>query len=148
MKRLVVYLVPVLLLAAGKTPTLDQSLGFQTPANAQISPDGRYVAYEAQTADWEDDAFKTEIWIAPVASPGTRYQLTRGKKSSSSPEWSPDSRRLSFLSDRDGKKQIYLISPAGGEAQKLTDFETDISALKWSPDGSTIAFVAADPETK
>jgi dipeptidyl aminopeptidase/acylaminoacyl peptidase len=145
---LTLFVSCALLTAAPKVPTIDQSLEFHAPANPRISPDGRYIAYEVQSADWEENVFKSEIWIAPVASPHDRYQLTRGKKSSSRPEWSPDSRRLAFSSDRDGKKQIYLISPAGGEAQKLTEFETDVGAFKWSPDGRTIAFVAADPEGK
>ena len=145
---LTLFVSAALLTAAPIVPTIDQSLEFHAPANPRISPDGRYVAYEVQSADWDDNVFKSEIWIAPVAGPHDRYQLTRGKKSSTRPEWSPDSRRLAFLSDRDGKKQIYLISPAGGEAQKLTEFETDVSTFKWSPDGRTIALVAADPEGK
>ncbi len=84
-------------------------------AGAQISPDGRYVAYTVQQTNWDENDFFTQIWIA-VPYTGERYQLTSGKKSSTGPQWSPDSRRLAFTSDRDGKRQIYLISPAGGEA--------------------------------
>src|SRR4030095_13635082 len=53
-----------------------------------------------------------------------------------------------FISDRDGKRQIYLIAPAGGEAIQLTTVETSVSSMSWSPDGTSIAFTAADPETK
>jgi len=69
-----------------------------------------------------------------VTATGERYQLTSGKKASTGPQWSPDSRRLAFTSDRDGKRQIYLISPAGGEAAQLTAEETGVGAIAWSPD--------------
>src|SRR5262249_1880882 len=55
---------------------------------------------------------------------------------------------LAFLSDRDGKPQLYLIAPNGGEAFKLTNVETGINDFHWSPDGKQIAFTASDPETK
>ena len=79
---------------------------------------------------------------------GERYQLTSGKKSSNSPHWSPDSRRLAFVSDRAGKRQIYLIAPTGGEAVQLTTEENGIGSMAWSPDGSAIAFTSSGPESK
>jgi len=107
---------------AASTPTFDQSLNSKTVSGAQISPDGRYVAYTQQETNWDENDYVQQIWIA-VVSTGERYKLTSGKKSSSGPQWSPDSKRLAFTSDRDGKRQIYLISPAGGEATQLTNEE-------------------------
>lgn len=132
---------------AGKIPTIEQSLNLKSAAGPRISPDGRYVAYQVQKTNWEENAFETEIWIA-VTSTGERYQLTNAKKSSTNPQWSPDSKRIAFISDRDGKRQIYLIPPNGGEAVQMTAVETAVSALNWSPDGRRIAFSAAEPESK
>jgi Tol biopolymer transport system component len=95
------------------TPTIEQSLNLKTAQAPRISADGRYVAYQVQSANWEDNSFQSELWIAVVAS-GDRYQLTYSKKDSVNPSWSPDSGRIAFLSDRAGKRQIYLISPWGG----------------------------------
>jgi dipeptidyl aminopeptidase/acylaminoacyl peptidase/N-acyl-D-aspartate/D-glutamate deacylase len=128
-------------------PTISQSLTFKRALAQQISPDGQYVAYEVEETDWTENAFKSEIWIARIET-GARHQMTRSKKSSSNPRWSPDSKLIAFLSDRGGKKQIYTISPHGGEAQPLTEFETDIEDFRWAPDGRSIAFTATDPETK
>ena len=100
----------------------------KSASGAQISPDGRYVAYVVTQTNWEENDFVQQIWIAQTAT-GERYQLTSGKKSSSGPQWSPDSRRLAFVSDRDGKRQIYLIAPGGGEAAQLTTEENGVSAL-------------------
>jgi dipeptidyl aminopeptidase/acylaminoacyl peptidase len=133
--------------AIGQTPTVEQSLSLKSAAGPRLSPDGRYVAYLVQETNWDENAFETEVWIADIAT-GARYQLTNAKKSSSAPRWSPDSRRLAFISDRDSKRQLYLIARAGGEATQLTSVETGVNAFDWSPDGRRIAFTASDPESK
>jgi dipeptidyl aminopeptidase/acylaminoacyl peptidase len=134
--------------AAGATvPTIDESLSMKSVAGAQISPDGRYVAYSVTQTNWDDDDFISQIWIAVTAT-GERYQLTSGKKGSTGPQWSPDSRRLAFTSDRDGKRQIYVIAPSGGEASQLTAEDNGVGAIAWSPDGAAIAFTSTGPESK
>ena len=132
------------LCAFGAAPSIDTSLSARSVTGAQISPDGRYVAFGVQQANWDENDFITQIWIAVTAT-GERYQLTSGKKSSSGPQWSPDSRRLAFGSERDGKRQIYIISPSGGEAAQLTSEEDGVSAFGWSPDGNWIAFASTGP---
>ncbi|MDP8981737.1 MAG: S9 family peptidase [Acidobacteriota bacterium] len=132
---------------AAQVPTIDQSLSMKTPGGARISPDGRYVAYTVQQANWEENSFDSQIWIALPAT-GVRYQLTSGKKSSQNPRWSPDSKRLAFASDRDGKQQIYVIAPNGGEAAQLTGEENGVNNFDWSPDGTTIAFTSTGPDSK
>lgn len=42
-------------LTGGTTPTIDQSLSMKSVSGAQISPDGRYVAYSFQQARWDDN---------------------------------------------------------------------------------------------
>jgi dipeptidyl aminopeptidase/acylaminoacyl peptidase len=133
--------------SAAQTPTIEQSLNLRSASAPSISPDGRYVAYQIQKSNWEENAFETELWIA-VTSTGERYQLTNSKKSNTGPRWSPDSKRIAFISDRDGKRQIYLIAPNGGEAVPLTGLENGVSSIEWSRDGRHIAFTAADPESK
>jgi dipeptidyl aminopeptidase/acylaminoacyl peptidase len=133
--------------APPSAPTVDQSLNFKTASNPRISPDGRYVAYQVQETDWNENAFKSEIWLND-SNTCERYQLTRSKKSSTDAYWAPDGKRLAFLSDRDGKRQIYVIRPRAGEACPLTKVETAVQAFRWSPDGRHIAFTAAEPESK
>src|SRR5205085_10434204 len=122
---LALFFLPCITPTRAQTPTIEQSLSMKGVSNPRISPDGRLVAYQERTTDWDQNAFVNQIWIANAAT-GERYQLTSGKKSSNSAAWSPDSRRLAFLSDREGKSQIYLISPSGGEAFQLTKVETGV----------------------
>jgi dipeptidyl aminopeptidase/acylaminoacyl peptidase len=165
------------------TPSLEESLSLKTIAGARISPDGRFIAYRVRETDWKENSYVRQIWLANVAT-GASFQLTRGKKSSDAPEWSPDGRWLAFIGEReanaivpaadaekkaaekrdaekkDGKddkkegegkpaaRQIWVISPEGGEAWQLTQQETDVSAFHWSKDGKQIAFTAASPESK
>jgi dipeptidyl aminopeptidase/acylaminoacyl peptidase len=135
------------LCATAATPTIDQSLSMKSIQGAEISPDGRFVAYVVQETNWDENEFVQQIWIAQPAT-GELYQLTSGKKSSSSPRWSPDSKRLAFGSDRDGKRQIYRISPSGGEGAQLTAEENGVGAFEWSPDGASIAFTSSGPDSK
>jgi dipeptidyl aminopeptidase/acylaminoacyl peptidase len=147
---LAIALFSLCIATAAETPTLEQSLSMKSVSNAEISPDGRYVAYLVTQADWDENEFVSQLWIAVTAT-GESYQLTSGKKSSTSPQWSPDSRHLAFISERDGKRQIYVISPAGGEASQVTTEENGVSAMAWRPSASpesVLAYTSTGPDPK
>src|SRR5579862_2498713 len=141
------FVTAVAFAASSSTPTIDESLSMKSVGGAQISPDGRYVAYSVTQTNWDENEFVQQLWIA-VVSTGERYQLTSGKKSSVNPRWSPDSTRIAFTSDRDGKRQIYLIHPRGGEAQQLTSEENGVDSMEWAPDGNSMAYSSTGPDTK
>src|SRR5437016_9203784 len=126
-------------------PTVDDLLPAKSVGGAQISPDGKWIAYTTSYGDFKQDAFIIQIWLVASDS-GKSFQLTRGEKSSTNPKWSPDGQWLAFLSNRlEDKNQIFLINPLGGEAQPLTKSETAINNFAWSEDGKTIAYTAAEP---
>lgn len=108
----------------------------------RFSPDGSRVAYVLLTVDKADNAYRSAVWIAPMDdSPGK--QFTAGEKRDTSPCWSPDGRRLAFVSNRhNDKNQIYLIDLDGGEARRLTNMENGATDPAWSADGRRIAFVS------
>jgi dipeptidyl aminopeptidase/acylaminoacyl peptidase len=107
---------------------------------AQVSPDGKWVAYTVSTPDMDANRGLSNIWVVPIAG-GASLQLTQSGHDSS-PVWSPDGKTIAFLSARSGDSQVYLISMDGGEAKPLTHLSTGTDIVKWSPDGKTIAFTS------
>ena len=132
--------------AQPKTPTIDELVSLRRVGAPAISPDGALVAYTVRETNWDDDAYETEVWIGDV-SKATGRELTRGRKSSTQPAWSPDGKWLAFVSDRTDKRQIYRIDPRGGEAEVLTDAPEGVNGFLWSPDGRSIAFTSTDEKS-
>jgi dipeptidyl aminopeptidase/acylaminoacyl peptidase len=133
--------------SAGDTPTIDQLISLKRAGSAAISPNAQWVAYTVRAANWDENNYHTEIWLADVKSGELRQLTSHAKKSSTSPSWAPDSSQLAFATDRDDKRQVYVIDPRGGEARKLTSVEEGIGAFAWAPDGKSIAFTSGDPKT-
>jgi dipeptidyl aminopeptidase/acylaminoacyl peptidase len=131
---------------SGRAMTIDDVMALKQVQDAQISPDGRWVAYVVSAADFKEDAFNPDVWVVSTSG-GEPIRLTTSIKSDNHPIWSPDGKRLAFVSTRDGKPQIYLISPFGGESEKLTDSKTGVQSMQWSPDGKRIAYVAVQEPT-
>jgi len=52
--------------------------------------------------------------------------------------WSPDDKKIAFVSDRDGSQEIYVMNADGSNASRLTD--AGGIQPTWSPDGARIAF--------
>jgi dipeptidyl aminopeptidase/acylaminoacyl peptidase len=108
----------------------------------RFSPDGRFIAYVRVSVDRARNSYRRAIWLAPTDG-RPPWRLTAGTKSDSAPRWSPDSRRIAFISTRDGDlPQLYLIDIGGGEARRLTRLRQGASSPAWSADGRRIAFLS------
>lgn len=107
----------------------------------QISPNGKWIAYTVATPDLEANRLSRTIWIVSVSG-GESRQLTRGG-SDLRPRWSPDGKKLAFLSSRSGTPQVYSIAAEGGEANPMTSLSTGADNELWSPDGKWIAFTSS-----
>jgi dipeptidyl aminopeptidase/acylaminoacyl peptidase len=119
----------------------DDLISMHRIGEAELSPDGRWVAYTVATPDMDANRSVSNLWLVPAAG-GEAIQLTRSGKDSS-PKWSPDGKTIAFLSARSGDSQVYLLSMEGGESQALTKLSTGADLVKWSPDGKTIAFTSS-----
>jgi dipeptidyl aminopeptidase/acylaminoacyl peptidase len=133
--------------ASVPSPSFEQVISLRSAGGAAISPDGRSVVFGVRTTDWQGNRFDNELWIARDGE--QPFQLTRTEKGNSgTARWSPDGRWVAFLADRGNKQQIFLIRPAGGEAQAVTDHKEGISNFRWARDGKRIAFTALEAEDK
>lgn len=98
--------------------------------SAAISPDGRWVAAVAESADGRG----IHLLDLTEEPPVTRFWLD-----GSSPAWSPDSRRIAFV--RDGN--LFRAPVGDPDAVQLTDGLAGVRAPAWSPDGGTVAVMAS-----
>lgn len=127
-------------------PSIDDLINLKRVGSPAISPNGQQVAYTIRETNWDDNAYETEIWIADVAT-GQSRQITNGRTSSTQPAFSPDGAWLGFISDRDGKRQLYRIALRGGEAERLTSVDDGVNSFAWAPSGAEIALTMIDPQT-
>jgi dipeptidyl aminopeptidase/acylaminoacyl peptidase len=147
--------------------TLDEFFNSVDIKSVEMSPDGNSVIVCTGRADWDQQIFRTDLWLyhddGHAGSPAL-IQLTQSGHDSE-PKWSPDGRWIAFLSERkassekdgdsdpdsdskDEPAQIYLISPTGGEAFAITQGEEDVHSFAWSADSQTIYFATRQPWTK
>jgi dipeptidyl aminopeptidase/acylaminoacyl peptidase len=128
------------------TPELIASL--RAPAEVRLSPDGSRAAWAAAPYTRAEEHPESAIWVAWTDARESARRWTYGG-ADRHPRWSPDGRRLAFLSDRAkrGTAGIHLMPADGGEAAPLVVRERAVSTFAWSPDGSRIAFTApAEPD--
>src|SRR3954452_8259067 len=145
--------------------TLDDFFNGVSFRAVELSPDGSSVVIVTDRADWDQQIFRTDLWLYQDDSKGgSLIQLTQSGHDSD-PKWSPDGKWIAFLSerknpagksddsdsdskDKDDVSQIYLISPHGGEAFPVTQGEEDVHTFSWSSDSQTIFYATRQPWTK
>jgi dipeptidyl aminopeptidase/acylaminoacyl peptidase len=126
------------------SPSIDELINLKRVGAVAIAPNGQHAAFTLREANWDENAYETEVWIGDAAT-GRSRQVTNARKSSLQPAWSPDGAWLAFVSDRDGKRQLYRLALAGGEAERLTSTEEGVGAFAWAPNGAHIAFTMQEP---
>jgi dipeptidyl aminopeptidase/acylaminoacyl peptidase len=143
--------------------TLDDFFNSVSFHSVELSPDGNSVVIVTDRADWDQQMFRTDLWLyQDDGKGGSLIPLTQSGHDSD-PKWSPDGKWIAFLSERknaagksddsdsdskDDVSQIYLISPHGGEAFPLTKGEEDVHTFSWSSDSQTIYYATRQPWSK
>ncbi len=106
--------------------------------NPKYSPDGRLIAFMSNR-----DSEATEIYV--MTSEGDEERnLTRKPGRDYDFDWSPDSKHLVFVSEREGEDnpEIFMISVDGEDPTQLTNNNSTESSPRFSPDGNRIVFVS------
>jgi len=105
-------------------------------SDPHVSPDGRFVAYNVRSTDWEGNRGVNALWVLDRAVAGAPPRLIREQeKSATSPRWSADGHWLYFLSSRSGSAQVWRTLASGTEISQATSLPLDVAFYRLAPHG-------------
>lgn len=105
--------VPARAQAGGRQPlTVSDLLKIQRVGDPQLSPDGRWIAYQISVPDVEANRSRTQLYLVSVDG-GQPKQLTSGASSASTPRWSPDGRTIYYVMSG----QLHALDVASGRSR-------------------------------
>ena len=128
----------LLLLLAAPAPAAEGGLPLQperqinftvdeaTWLSLDVSPSGEQLVLE----------ILGDLYLLPIEG-GSARPITSGMGYDVQPRFSPDGRRIAFVSDRDGAMGLWTVDSAGGEATKVAAAgeRGEFASPSWSPDG-------------
>jgi len=97
-----------------------------------LSPDGKQIAF----------VVRGEIFVVNVEKGGEAKRITDHPYRDFDIDWSPDGKKLAFVSERDGNREVYIVDIRTRELKRLTNTpDAAESNPKWSPTGNYVAFI-------
>jgi dipeptidyl aminopeptidase/acylaminoacyl peptidase len=121
-----------------------------------LSPDGKWMLYTVNSPDWKEARSQSDIWVVSTergVDSGRQLTFTK-EKNEGAPQWSRDGKFFVFSSNRDApasaaqQSQLYLMSPDGGEARRITDAKDGVAGHQFSRDGKWLVYAAGKPEER
>lgn len=109
-------------------------------ADPQLATNGNDCVYVETMMLEKENKYASNLFYINVEKKSEPVQWTFGTHRNYSPRWSPDGKQLAFVSDRNGKGQIFVMNKEGGEARQVTNCPNGATNPVWSPDGTKIAF--------
>jgi dipeptidyl aminopeptidase/acylaminoacyl peptidase len=127
---------------AQRAMTFQDLVSIHRIGGPQISPDGKWLAYDVSTPDLKANKSFSAVYVMP-SSGGTPKLISDATHQDNGPVWSPDGKRIAYASNRDGgAHQVWLYDVAAGTSRKASDLAGGAGSMKWLPDGSGLIVVS------
>ncbi|MBV9926473.1 MAG: PD40 domain-containing protein [Acidobacteria bacterium] len=130
--------VRITLRGAPAGPAVERVRQAEQLQDLALSPDGKKVAFVA----------RGEVFAASASDGGDAVRVTNSPAPESQPVWSPDSRRLAYVSGRNGHGQLFAYDFATNAETQLTSAAESDDTPRFSPDGKWLAFQRAGRELR
>ncbi len=149
--RIIFFLLIYVSIAHAQPPNTFQLMdifNLEYVSDPQVSPDGSRVVYVRNFKDVMSDQNLSNIWIIDYDG-GNHYPLTTGNFKDGSPRWSPDGKKLIYVSNRSGRSQIHMLLIDKNINYQLTNLTNSPNAISWSNTGDYLAmrmFVPSKPD--
>jgi len=113
----------------GEEQTIQIKTNTSTWSNVDVSPNGKTVIFD----------MLGDIYSIPMKG-GKATPITQGMAWDMMPRFSPDGKQITFISDRDGGDNLWIIDADGTNPQQVSKEKRDlVHTPNWSPDGNYIA---------
>jgi dipeptidyl aminopeptidase/acylaminoacyl peptidase len=134
--------------------TFEDMMKLKRVGSPELSPDGKWIVFDAVDVDLEANTKMSHLWIVPAAG-GEARRLNQTPNQEERPRFSPDGKRLIWTSKATDPTQIWIcnFTPESGgldgQPQQLTHISTGADGGIWSPDGKNVVFLSSVyPEAK
>ncbi|PMJ89806.1 Tol-Pal system beta propeller repeat protein TolB [Vibrio sp. 10N.261.55.A7] len=101
---------------------------------------GAFLTRVAYVVVQDTDPYPYQLRVADYDGFNERLVL-RSKQPLMSPAWSPDAKKLAYVSFQNGQAEIFIMDIYTGEREKVTSYPRHNGAPRFSPDGSQLALV-------